>query len=186
MSEPILALIEIVPATATKDAAAAVIEQAKQRAATAGAELIEAEVTAGADRIFLVFETADQQALGTAVLGVDDVAEVEGPDPVRLVGADLADIKAVRPEAGYLVEWDIPAHIDMDTYLARKKEKSPRYAEIPEVSFLRTYVREDTAKCLCLYNAPDEDAVVRARAIVETPIDRLHALGAASVAEGSR
>ena len=185
MSDATLALIEIVPTTTTKDAAAAVIEQAKQRAADAGAELIEAEVTAGADRVFLVFETTDQTALGTAILGIDGAAEVDGPDEVRLVGADLADIKAVRPEAGYLVEWDIPAHIDMDTYLARKKEKSPRYAEIPEVSFLRTYVREDTAKCLCLYNAPDEDAVVRARQIVETPIDRLHALSTAPVAQES-
>ena len=57
------------------------------------------------------------------------------------VGTDLETIKAACPEAGYLVEWDIPAEIDMDTYLVRKKEKSPKYAEIPEVSFLRTYVR---------------------------------------------
>ncbi|WP_106848775.1 DUF4242 domain-containing protein [Blastococcus sp. Marseille-P5729] len=185
MSESVLALVEIVPATASKDAAAALIEQASTRAAAAGAELIEAEVTAPADRVFLVFETADLTALGSAVLGLDDVTEVEGPDQVRLVGADLEDIKAARPEAGYLVEWDIPAHIDMDTYLSRKKEKSPLYAEIPEVSFLRTYVREDVAKCLCLYNAPDEDAVVRAREIVSTPIDRLHALDVAPVPGGA-
>ena len=186
MSEATLALVEIVPAAPSKEAAAAIIDQASKRAADAGAELIEVEVTAAADRIFIVFETADLTALGSAVLGLDDIAEVEGPDQVRLVGADLADIKAKRPEAGYLVEWDIPAHIDMDTYLTRKKEKSPLYAEIPEVSFLRTYVREDVAKCLCLYNAPDEDAVIRARDIVSTPIDRLHALGSQSVAEATR
>ena len=92
------------------------------------------------------------------------------------VGTDLETIKAARPEAGYLVEWDIPAEIDMDTYLVRKKEKSPKYAEIPEVSFLRTYVREDADKCLCFYNAPDTDAVVRAREIVSTPISHLHEL----------
>ena len=56
------------------------------------------------------------------------------------------------------------------------KANAPKYAEVPEVSFLRTYVREDTVKCLCFYNAPDEDAVVRAREAVTTPIDRLHHL----------
>jgi hypothetical protein len=68
----------------------------------------------------------------------------------------------------------------MDTYLARKKEKSPLYANVPEVAFLRTYVREDMAKCLCFYDAPDTDAVVRAREVVSTPIDRLHVLKALS------
>lgn len=181
-----LALIEIVPATTTVEAARKVIEQAAVRAAAAGADLIEAEVTAGADRIFLVFEAPDLNSLGAEILSVDGTAEVEGPDPVRLVGADLADLKAARPQAGFLVEWDIPDHIDMDTYLSRKKEKSPLYAEIPEVSFLRTYVREDVDKCLCLYNAPDEDAVVRAREIVSTPIDRLHALDAGVPADTAR
>ncbi|WP_134323804.1 DUF4242 domain-containing protein [Cumulibacter soli] len=171
-----LALVEIVPATQTPDAARKIIEQAAVRAAAANAELIEAEVTASADRVFIVFEAPDLTSLGAEVLSIDGTTEVTGPDSVRLVGADLADLKASRPEAGYLVEWDIPDGIDMDTYLARKKEKSPLYAEIPEVSFLRTYVREDVDKCLCLYNAPDADAVVRAREIVSTPIDRLHAL----------
>ncbi len=64
----------------------------------------------------------------------------------------------------------------METYLARKKANSPKYANVPEVSFLRTYVREDMDKCLCFYNAPDEDAVVRARDAVSTPIDRIHSL----------
>ena len=63
----------------------------------------------------------------------------------------------------------------METYLARKKANSPKYAQVPEVSFLRTYVREDTVKCLCFYDAPDEEAVVRAREAVSTPNDRLHA-----------
>lgn len=47
----------------------------------------------------------------------------------------------------------------------------------PEVCFLRTYVREDMAKCLCLYDVPDEDAVCRARAVVETPFDPVTLLG---------
>jgi len=66
----------------------------------------------------------------------------------------------------------------MEQYLTRKKANAPKYAEVPEVSFLRTYVREDTAKCLCFYDAPDEDAVVRAREAVSTPIDRLFKLHA--------
>lgn len=186
MSDSILALVEIAPANQSKDADSALIEQASNAAEQGGAELIEGVVTADAARVFLVFETADVTALGSAVLGLDDVTEVVGPDQVRLAGAELDDLKAARPDAGYLVEWDIPAHIDMDTYLSRKKEKSPRYAEIPEVSFLRTYVREDVAKCLCLYNAPDEAAVVRAREIVETPVDRLHALHAVDAVTGQR
>lgn len=181
-----LALVEIVPATQTAEAARKIIEEAAVRGAAANAELIEAEVTASADRVFIVFQAADLNSLGAEVLGIDGTTEVVGPDPVRLVGADLDELKAKRPEAGYLVEWDIPDHIDMDTYLARKKEKSPLYAEIPEVSFLRTYVREDVDKCLCLYNAPDEDAVVRARDIVSTPIDRLHALRSDIAAESAR
>ena len=63
-----------------------------------------------------------------------------------------------------------------DDYLARKKAKAPRYADVPEVSFLRTYVREDMVKCLCFYDAADEGIVRRGRAAVDTPIDRLHAL----------
>lgn len=181
-----LALVEIVPATQSGEAARKIIEQAAVRAAAANADLIEAEVTASADRVFLIFEAADLNSLGAEVLSIDGTAEVVGPDPVRLVGADLAELKAARPAAGYLVEWDIPANIDMETYLARKKEKSPLYAEIPEVSFLRTYVREDVDKCLCLYNAPDADAVVRAREIVSTPIDRLHTLSADVPAETAR
>jgi hypothetical protein len=74
------------------------------------------------------------------------------------------------------VEWDIPEGITMDAYLARKKEKSPLYAQVPETTFQRTYVREDMLKCLCFYDAPDEEAVVRAREVVSTPIDRLHKL----------
>lgn len=147
-----------------------------------GAEVIETQVTKGAARVFTIVELADGPNgacdIDAPVLdaGAIGATEVTAPAQVRLVGTDLDTIKAARPDAGYLVEWDIPAEIDMDTYLTRKKEKSPKYAEIPEVSFLRTYVREDTDKCLCFYNAPDTDAVVRAREIVSTPISRLHEL----------
>jgi hypothetical protein len=137
-----------------------------------GGELIEAQVT-GEHRLFVVAELVDGPLqLDAASVG----AEVTGPHEVRLVGADLDELKAVRPTAGYLVEWDLPADLDMDSYLSRKKANAPKYAEVPEVSFLRTYVRVDMDKCLCFYDAPDEDAVRRARVAVQTPIDRLYGL----------
>ncbi|BBZ25070.1 DUF4242 domain-containing protein [Mycolicibacter hiberniae] len=140
-----------------------------------GGELIEAQVTGAAGRIFAIteFGTCQAPSVDAATLSA---AEVSGPHPVRLVGADLAQLKAIRPAAGYLVEWDLPADLDMDTYLARKKAKAPKYADVPEVTFLRTYVREDMDKCLCFYDAPDEAAVRRAREAVTTPIDRLYRL----------
>ena len=96
---------------------------------------------------------------------------------VRIVGATVDEVRQHSQDATYLVEWDLPADLSMDTYLQRKKEKSPLYANVPETTFLRTYVREDMDKCVCLYDAPDEDAVVRARECVDTPIDRLTTIG---------
>ncbi|MGH3726393.1 MAG: DUF4242 domain-containing protein [Mycobacterium sp.] len=140
-----------------------------------GGELIEAQVTREARRVFVIAEfDGDASRLDTDALGAESVS---GPHAVRLVGADLDQLKSVRPAAGYLVEWDLPADLDMETYLARKKSKAPLYADVPEVNFLRTYVREDMDKCLCFYDAPDEEAVLRARKAVDTPVNRLHGLG---------
>lgn len=166
-----LYLYELVPTGAP----GRTLDEFGARADKAGGELIEAQVTSGAARIFAIAEFAGCAAPAPAAAEVF-ATSVDGPHEVRLVGADLEALKAARPAAGYLVEWDIPAEIDMDTYLARKKANAPKYADVPEVDFLRTYVREDTAKCLCFYDAPDEAAVRRARAAVSTPIDRLHAL----------
>lgn len=171
-----LYLYEIVPAAERRDQIQQIVKEFGAIATTAGGELIETQVTKGGERIFAITEfdgCAAPEIEATAL----EAAELDGPHQVRLVGAELAEIKAARPEAGYLVEWDIPAEIDMDTYLTRKKEKSPLYADVPDVSFLRTYVREDTAKCLCFYDAPDEAAVRRAREVVSTPVSRLHQLG---------
>ena len=142
-----LYLIELTPATASKDEATALIETVSN-------------------------------SLSEGAEAIGERASVVGPDEVRLVGAELDDIKKLKKDADYLVEWDIPAEITMEQYLTRKKANAPKYAEVPEVSFLRTYVREDTAKCLCFYDAPDEDAVLRARKAVSTPIDRLFKLHA--------
>ncbi|CAL8897778.1 hypothetical protein KVA01_07250 [Kocuria varians] len=173
-----LQLIELVPATPEKEAVRSIIDATSTAVSQASAELIESQVTADHGRVFVVVESESTEGLAETVRAAlaDTVTEVTGPDEVRLVGAELEDIKKLKGQTDYLVEWDIPAEITMDQYLARKKANSPKYAEVPEVSFLRTYVREDTAKCLCFYNAPDEDAVVRARAAVSTPFDRMFKL----------
>ena len=181
-----LQLFEIVPASVTRDAAEAVIAVVADAAAGADARILESQVAAGFGRVFAIVEPAEGRVpdLARAVHErlAGRVAELAGPHAVRLVGADVEQIRATAARADYLVEWDIPDHIDMDTYLARKAANSPKYAEVPEVSFLRTYVREDTEKCLCFYDAPDEAAVVHAREVVATPIDRLHRLDASGIA----
>ncbi|KUG52122.1 DUF4242 domain-containing protein [Kocuria sp. CPCC 205292] len=173
-----LHLLEIVPASASKDAVTQLIGTVSEAVSSAGAEFIESQVTADHGRVFVIVEADSGEGLAQAVRSAagDAAAEVTGPDAVRLVGAELEDIKKLKGDAQYLVEWDIPAEITMEQYLARKKANSPKYAEVPEVSFLRTYVREDTAKCLCFYNAPDEASVERARQAVGTPFDRMFKL----------
>jgi hypothetical protein len=168
-----LFLYELVPAQPDRPAVDALLKTLDVEIHRHGGELIEAQVTAAADRVFAVAEFSADQPQPLQDL---DVSDVVGPHPVRLVGAEVAQLKALRPAAGYLVEWDLPDGLDMDSYLARKRANSPKYAQVPETSFLRTYVREDMDKCLCLYDAPDEDAVRRARQAVETPFDRLHGL----------
>lgn len=172
-----LYLTELTPGTASKEAATALIETVAG-ALGEGAELIETQVSADHNIVFVIVES-DSTAFAPALTqAIGTGATVTGPDEVRLVGANLEDIKKLKKDADYLVEWDIPAEITMEQYLTRKKANAPKYAQVPEVSFLRTYVREDTAKCLCFYDAPDEDAVVRARQAVSTPIDRLFKLHA--------
>lgn len=165
-----LFLVEFAP----KGAIETVLESLKSAISLAGAELIEVQVTAEKNHVFSIIEAANA---GTVKESLTKAGfEFDGIAPVRLVGADLEQVKQSRPPTGYLVEWDIPEGITMDAYLARKKEKSPLYAQVPETTFQRTYVREDMLKCLCFYDAPDEAAVVRAREVVSTPIDRLHKL----------
>jgi hypothetical protein len=165
-----LFLTEIAPSTSVD----ALLKTVQSAVAAAGGEFIEAQVTADQGRVFIILEANSSEGLQTALASAG--IPTDSLDPVRLVGADLAEVKRTRPASGYLVEWDIPSGITMDAYLARKKEKSPLYAQVPETTFQRTYVREDMVKCLCFYDAPDEAAVIRAREVVSTPIDRLHRL----------
>lgn len=169
-----LQLIELTSDQADRAAADALIESAAKALSAGNAELVEAQVPSDFGRVFLIAEeradSAAADALNAASITFDDIAEV------RLVGADLETVKASKGSAQYLVEWDLPEGLSMDKYLARKAEKSPLYENVPETQFLRTYVREDMGKCLCFYDAPDTEAVERARQAVDTPIDRLHEL----------
>lgn len=176
-----LLLTEATPATTDRSGVEALLGVIRGAASSAGGDLLEAQVPADHSRVFAVVEGAEQQPLEKALAdaGVDfvDVAEV------RVVGATVEEIRSHRGDAAYLVEWDLPAGLSMETYLERKREKTPLYANVPEVSFLRTYVREDMGKCLCFYDGPDEEAVRRAREAVTTPIDRLHRLDRAPSAD---
>lgn len=140
--------------------------------AASGAEVVEQRTTSAGSIVFVVVDHEDADALARelATAGFDaDLAAV------RLVGADLETVKG-SSGGNYLVEWDLPDGLDMDTYLARKAEKSPLYEQVPEVRFERTYVREDMGKCLCFYDAGCEEDVRHARDVVSTPVDRLHEL----------
>ena len=171
-----LLLIEIPTLAVERAEVDALSDRLVTAVTAAGAELVETRVTADLKRIFAITDAADTGSVRTAL--VDGDIEVEDIAPVRLVGAELADVKAAAADGPrYLVEWDLPPDLTMDAYLARKKAKSPLYAEVPEVAFRRTYVREDLDKCLCFYDAPCVEDVERAREVVSAPIDRLHELG---------
>jgi hypothetical protein len=169
-----LQFVEVPLDPAGRNEALAAIETVATAAGKAGGGLLEAQVTASNGRVFAVAEVDDAAALSEAL----DAAGVahEGPSEVRLVGASVEEVRARAGRANYLVEWDLPAELTMDAYLARKKANSAKYAEVPEVAFLRTYVREDMGKCLCFYDGPDAETVCRARNAVGAPVDRLHAL----------
>lgn len=134
-------------------------------------ELIEVQVAADFGRAFFIFEADDEAALKENLEAQE--VPVDLAKEVRIVGQDLEDAKKQKEKINYLVEWNLPDHLTMDAYLERKKKNSVHYAEVPEVSFSRTYVCEDMTKCLCFYDAPDEEAVGRARDAVSAPIDKV-------------
>lgn len=172
-----LFLVETRTPAADRSAVESLLERQAGAVTDAGGTVVESRVTHDLKRVFTIVEHDGpdaaplQQAVERAELEVDDIA------PVRLVGAELDDVKAAASEGPrYLVEWDLPSDLTMDAYLARKKEKAPLYGEVPEVAFRRTYVREDLDKCLCFYDAPCEADVYRAREVVSAPVDRFHEL----------
>jgi hypothetical protein len=181
-----LFLVEISTAAQGREDLEPVFAAVAKAAAQDSGEFIEAQVPADFQRAYVVVEHDDEARLKAALRAQGTM--VSGVSQVRLVGATLKDVKAARGrgKADYLVEWDFPAGLTMDAYLARKREKAPLYAQVPEVKFLRTYVCEDMSKCLCFYQAQDEDAVRRAREVVSTPITRLSPLVEAQVVAGGQ
>ncbi len=170
-----LFLLEVPLPTEGSDSLESLFERLAEVALQANGELIEIQVSKQAGLVYTIVEHRSGEVLDAffkqAGIEFNEVA------PVRLVGAELEDLKQKKAGAQFLVEWDIPDGVTMEQYLNRKREKAPLYAQVPETQFLRTYVREDMVKCLCFYDAPDEDAVIRARQAVDTPVDRLTRLG---------
>ena len=136
-----------------------------------GGEIIESQVATDLGLLYVVVQHGDRDALAAAAASLP--APPRDIAAVRLVGSTVEAVKDGASAGSHLVEWDLPETLTMDRYLERKKQNSVHYAEVPEVQFLRTYVREDMEKCLCLYDAPDEDCVRRARDAVGAPVDRL-------------
>ncbi|WP_193596989.1 DUF4242 domain-containing protein [Microbacterium sp. YJN-G] len=173
-----LFLVEVELTEPTREAAASVIDTVAGAFATTGGELVEAQVPSGHERVYLIVEGDECAGVVLDAETLPGAASVTDIVPVRLIGATVDEVRARGAAAGYLVEWDIPAEITMEKYLAAKSAKTPLYDTLDDVAFLRTYVREDTQKCLCFYDADDEAAVRRAREVVSTPISRLHTLDA--------
>jgi len=171
-----LQLVELELSATTRAEVLDTIGQVAKRAEQAGGSLLESQITSDLARAYVVLEGDACAELTIDPSTLDGVASLDGPHAVRLVGATIDEVRAAGGGGEYLVEWDIPAEVTLEQYLARKKEKSPLYAQVPEVSFLRTYVREDVDKCLCFYDGPDEAAVRHAREVVQTPVSRLHTL----------
>jgi hypothetical protein len=172
-----LYLVETATGTTARDEVDTLIGRIVPVVTSAGGEVVESRVTADLKRLFTIVEHDATDESGLRDAFVDAGVVVEDVAAVRLVGADLDEVKATAAQGPrYLVEWDLPSDLTMDTYLARKKEKSPLYEQVPEVAFRRTYVREDLDKCLCFYDAPCAEDVYRARDVVSAPVDRFHEL----------
>lgn len=167
--------IETAPTTNAQHEYLAKIETAIKQS---GATIVDQQASLSAGQLFVVAEAPTGTEIGQALdnAGLTHTA----PASVRLVGATPQELIEKRSESRWLVEWDLPEGLTMEQYLERKAANSPKYAEVPEVAFQRTWVREDMAKCLCFYDGPDEDAIRTAREVVGAPVDRLHALEAES------
>ncbi|HEY8449983.1 MAG TPA: DUF4242 domain-containing protein [Bacillota bacterium] len=176
-----LFLIESTPGRELdRQAVSAALERAAAAARERGGDLLEAQVAGDLSRVFAVLEGPDaetvKQAFRAGGLPVQLIKQV------RLVGQDLAEVRKSRDQVDYVVEWNLPANLTMEAYLERKKANSPRYAEVPEVRFLRTYVCEDMTKCVCFYDAAELEDVLRARQAVQAPVDAVSRVSPGPVA----
>lgn len=135
------------------------------------ASLIEVQVAKDLSRAFFILEAAERNVINESLRGLG--IPVTLIKPVRLVGTELEEVKKQADKVNYLVEWNLPENLTMDAYLDRKSKNSVHYAEVPEITFSRTYVCEDMTKCLCFYDSPDESTVKKAREAVKAPIDTI-------------
>lgn len=155
----------------TKEELNAKVEELKTKLENAGSSLIEVQVANDFSRSFIIVEAEDERSTIDRLQEVGIIASLV--KEVRLVGDNLENVKANKDKVNYLVEWNLPEDLTMEKYLERKKQNSVHYAEVPEVKFARTYVCEDMTKCLCFYDAPNVEAVKRAREAVKAPIDEI-------------
>ena len=155
----------------TKEALQVKINSIQTKLEDTSNSLIEVQIAKDLSQLFLIVETKEVNNVATLI--EDEGFEIKLQKEVRLVGEDLEKVKQQNESVNYVVEWNLPEHLTMEKYLERKKQNSVHYAEVPEVSFQRTYVCEDMTKCLCFYDAPDEAAVKRAREAVQAPIDAI-------------
>lgn len=131
--------------------------------------LIEVQVAKDLSNAFFIIETENEKNVSPVF--EQNGFNVELSNAVRLIGENLEDVKRQKDNVNYLVEWNLPENLTMEQYLNRKEKNSVKYADVPEVSFARTYVCEDMTKCLCFYDAPNQETVERAREAVSAPID---------------
>lgn len=155
----------------TKEQLTGKVGELEAKLESVDASLIELQVSKDFSRSFFIIEAKSESSTIDQLKEVGIIANLV--KEVRLVGDDLDNVKANKEKVNYLVEWNLPEDLTMEKYLERKKQNSVHYAEVPEVSFARTYVCEDMTKCLCFYDAPDETAVTRAREAVKAPIDEI-------------
>jgi hypothetical protein len=131
--------------------------------------LVEVQIGNNFSHAFFIIEGENEDIARNTI--TQQELEVNLIKEVRLIGQEAEQTNT--PEANYLVQWNLPEGLTMEKYLARKKEKSPLYDEVPDVDFIRTYVCEDMTKCLCFYKAPGEENVRKARDVVQAPVDSL-------------
>lgn len=155
----------------TKDKLELKINNIENNLQQIGASLIEVQVAKDYSHAFFIVETTDEH-LASNIIENERISVVLQKE-VRLIGEKLADVKRQKELVNYVVEWNLPEHLTMEQYLARKEKNSVHYEKVPEVSFARTYVCEDMTKCLCFYDAPNKELVEKAREVVKAPIDSI-------------
>ncbi|MGV2387615.1 MAG UNVERIFIED_CONTAM: DUF4242 domain-containing protein [Microcystis novacekii LVE1205-3] len=155
----------------TKEEVSEILERIATLASKSQGELIEALIGETEGRLFLIIKAIDSRLPRTSTR--KRWAKLATNQGNALDWAGLSHCARAQRQSQLSSTVEFTPGLTMETYLQRKAEKTPLYAQVPEVSFERTYVCEDLSKCLCFYDSPDEAAVKRAREVVGAPIDSL-------------